>query len=152
MGRTIRYQGAIMRGDHLLLIKHREHAGGRSYWLIPGGGQEAGETEEECVKREMLEETHLEVTIERLLLDIPSLIPGIYQRFKTYLCRADSGEAQPGYEPEEDAAQIYAIVEVGWFDLSRPDTWDPQVMTDPFTAPLVRKIQIALGYPVTPTD
>jgi ADP-ribose pyrophosphatase YjhB (NUDIX family) len=153
MGRTIRYQGAIMRGDHLLLIKHREHASGRSYWLIPGGGQEAGETEEACVQREMREETGLEVTIERLLLDEPSIIcGGYYQRFKTYLCRADSGEPQPGYEPEEDAARVYAIVETAWFDLRKPETWDPQVMTDPFTYPLLRKIQAALGYPVIPTD
>ena len=50
MTRRIRYQGAIVRDDHLLLIKHREHTSGHAYWVIPGGGREEGETEEECVR------------------------------------------------------------------------------------------------------
>jgi ADP-ribose pyrophosphatase YjhB (NUDIX family) len=140
----IRYQGAIIRGDQLLLIKHREHKGGRSYWIIPGGGIEAGETEEECVQREMLEETGLKVTVERLLLD--EIIQ--LNRHKTYLCRADAdaGEPQPGYEPEPEAAEHYAIVEVGWFDLSAPASWEPLAKADPITFPLLQKIRSALGY------
>jgi ADP-ribose pyrophosphatase YjhB (NUDIX family) len=70
--RTIRYQGAIQLSDHLLLIKHREHADGRTYWLLPGGGRENGETEEACFIREIGEETHLDVAVERLLLDEPA--------------------------------------------------------------------------------
>ena len=50
-----RYQGAIIKDHHILLIKQTEHASGRSYWLIPGGGIEPGETEEVCVQREVLE-------------------------------------------------------------------------------------------------
>ncbi len=69
MQRRIRYQGAIVREDHILLIKHRHHADGRDYWLIPGGGIEDGETEEQCVQREMREETNLEVVVERLVLE-----------------------------------------------------------------------------------
>ncbi len=57
--RTIRYQGAIIRDDHLLLIKHREHESGREYWILPGGGRESDESEEDCVKRELQEETGL---------------------------------------------------------------------------------------------
>jgi 8-oxo-dGTP diphosphatase len=140
----IRYQGAIIRRDRLLLIKHSEHKSGRSYWVIPGGGREAGETEEECVQREMMEETGLAVMVERPLLDeIVNL-----DRHKTYLCRADAGDPQPGYEPELEASEHYAITEVRWFDLSSPASWDALVMTDPFTYPLLQKIQAALGYPV----
>ena len=29
-----RCQAAIMRGNHILLIQHCEHAGGRAYWLL----------------------------------------------------------------------------------------------------------------------
>ena len=35
MSRVIRYQGAILHHHQLLLIKHREHASGHSYWVIP---------------------------------------------------------------------------------------------------------------------
>jgi ADP-ribose pyrophosphatase YjhB (NUDIX family) len=55
--RHTRYQGAIIKDDKILLIKHTEHESGRSYWVIPGGGREADETEMACVRREMLEET-----------------------------------------------------------------------------------------------
>ena len=80
MRRVIRYQGAIVRNDHILLIQHTEHASGRSYWLIPGGGIEADETEEACVQREMHEETCLEVQVQRLLLDELAQPGGVYQR------------------------------------------------------------------------
>ncbi len=148
MKRNIRYQGAIIRDDCILLVKHREHVSGRSYWVIPGGAREPDETGEACVKREMLEETNLEVTVERLLLEEAGVPSGRYRHLKTYLCRADTGDARPGYEPEYEAAQEYAIVEVRWFDLLEPKKWDPQVKTDPFTYPLLRRIQALLGYRV----
>lgn len=44
MIRDIRYQAAIIHNRQILLIQHREHASGRSYWLLPGGGREAKET------------------------------------------------------------------------------------------------------------
>ena len=55
--RHTRYQAAIMIGSQILLIRHEEHNHGRTYWLLPGGGREDGESEEECVIREMREET-----------------------------------------------------------------------------------------------
>ena len=144
--RTTRYQAAILRGTEILLIRHREHAGGRSYWVIPGGGMEAGETEIECVRREALEETALEVSVEALVLDEPPLMDygGGYQRFKTYLCRPLTDEAAPGYEPEPEAAAIYAIVEVAWFSLVDETTWNDLIISDAITAPTLRRIRMAL--------
>ncbi len=147
MSRVIRYQGVVIRDDNILLVKHREHATGRSYWVIPGGGREDNETEEACVQREILEETHLAVTIERLLLDEAAPAGG-YQRIKTYLCSVGIGDALPGYEPETEAAQRYAITEVGWFDLRHPASWDDQIKTDSITYPLLQKIQAILGYAI----
>lgn len=145
--RIIRYQGAIVHEHQLLLIRHREHASGHSYWVIPGGGIEAEESEEVCVQREMREETHLEVAVERLLFDEPTEPGGVYQRRKTYLCRmAADGQARPGYEPEAEAAAHNAIDAVAWFDLRDPAGWDPGVFADPITLRLLRRIQAALGY------
>ncbi len=146
MDRIIRYQGAIIRDDQLLLIQHREHASGRTYWILPGGGREEYESEEECVRREMLEETGLNVSIERLLMEDSDLPEGIYQRYKTYLCRVISGEAKPGYEPEEEASSWYAISQVRWFDLKDPVSWLGELEQDKFTLPLVRRIRSVLGY------
>ncbi len=146
MNRIVRYQGAIVQEHKLLLIKHQEHAGGRTYWLIPGGGIEEGETEEACVQREMREETCLEVDVVRLLLEEPGRSGEMYPRYKTYLCEVRSGEARPGYEPEEEGSDNYAILEVGWFDLRDPASWDALAVNDPFTGPRLRKIREVLGY------
>ena len=148
MSERIRYQGAIMRGDEILLIQHREHATGRVYWIIPGGGREANESEEECVAREMREETHLEIAVEKLLLDDQPGRDGADWLAKTYLCRIVSGQAQPGYEPETEASEQYGIVAVGWFDLRHPETWDELLRSDRLTFSLMRRIQAAMGHAV----
>lgn len=146
MARHTRYQGAIIKDHHILLIQHREHANGRRYWVIPGGGIEPGESETECVKREMKEETHLEVIVGELVLDEPGLSGEVYKVRKTYLCRPVSGEARPGIEPEEEAASSYAIVQVRWFDLRQVDAWNEDLRRDPITYRQVMTIRRALGY------
>ena len=142
----IRYQGAIVRDTCLLLIRHQEHASGRDYWVIPGGGRLDGESEEHCVMREMKEETHLEVAVQRLLLDECFESNYGHHHHKTYLCDPVSGNARPGYEPEIETSQHYAIVDVGWFDLRDETTWGEKVMNDRFTYPLMCKLRIALGF------
>ena len=146
VSRNTRYQAAILRGTEILLIRHREHADGSTYWVLPGGGIETGETEVECVRREVLEETNLEVRVEALLLDEPPFVDngGPYQRFKTYLCHPLTGKAAPGYEPELDASAVYAIVEVAWFSLADETTWNDIVANDPIIAPTLRRIRTAL--------
>ena len=150
MTRYTRYQGAIVRGDEILLIRHAEHGvNGRSYWVVPGGGREAGETEEECVIREMWEETNLVVQVERLLLVDEAEAESVYQYRKTYLCWVGVGKLgklAPGYEPEAEAAAVYAITEVGWFDLRQPDSWPDEICEDVITFPVLQRIRGALGY------
>lgn len=146
MGRMVRVQAAIVADHHILLIQHREHASGRAYWLLPGGGIEADETEEICLRREVREETHLEVAVERLLLDGPAPAGDYYQRFRTYLCGPLGGEARPGHEPEPEAASVYAIAAVQWLDLRDERAWDAAITTDSLTYSLLKQIQQALGY------
>ena len=134
-----------MHGDHILLVQHREHAGERSYWLLPGGGREDGETEEQCVIREMKEETNLDVKVERLLMEAPRFL-GSDKLHKTYLCTILAGEAQPGYEPEPDVAARYQIADVRWLDLWDDSSWGEEIITDPYTYPELKKIQEILGF------
>jgi 8-oxo-dGTP pyrophosphatase MutT (NUDIX family) len=148
--RIIRYQGAIVRDDHILLIRFTEPTGGRSFWLIPGGGIEAEETEAACVQREMREETGLEVRVARLLLDEPAPAGDFYQRQKTYLCRVVGGDARPGYEPGIANAEDSGITAVGWFDLRDAASWNDRLAADSITYRLLQRIQAALGYPVSP--
>jgi 8-oxo-dGTP pyrophosphatase MutT (NUDIX family) len=147
---STRYQGAIIRDHRILLLKQVEHASGRSYWQIPGGGIELDETEEQCVQREMWEETGLEVQVDSLLLDEPSTPGAIYQRWKTYRCAILAGEAHPGCEPEAVYADAYSFTEVGWFDLRHPATWNGQLGADSYIYSWLQRVQAVLGYTVAP--
>jgi 8-oxo-dGTP diphosphatase len=142
---NVRYQAAIIQNDHLLMLKVWDHAfSGKTFWVIPGGGRHPNEAEEDCVKREVLEETHLHVEIDRLVLDEAN--EGMYQRAKTYACRIISGAAHPGFEPEVDTDERSTITQVGWFDLRDPATWDALALNDPITYPLLQRMRAALGY------
>ena len=59
----------MRKGDEVLLI-HR-HKNGDEYWVLPGGGVEDEETLEEALKREVMEETSLEVLSFELIHECP---------------------------------------------------------------------------------
>ena len=144
--RYIRYQGAIVRDNQILLIRHREHESGRNYWILPGGGIEPGESEEDCVRREIKEETNLDARIVSLLLIETNPTKNTYLSRKTYLCEPTVGEASPGLEPEPEHSNWYSIAEVKWFDLRDESSWDSELTTDPITYGQLQRIRHTLDY------
>jgi 8-oxo-dGTP pyrophosphatase MutT (NUDIX family) len=143
----VRYQAAIVQNDHVLLLKVWDHMyTGKTFWLIPGGGRHPDETEEDCVRREVREETYLEVEVERLLLEEPDIPDGLYERLKTYVCRIISGDPRPGLEPEVDTEDRATITEIRWFDLRDPKTWDSLALNDPITFPRLQQLRTVLSY------
>jgi 8-oxo-dGTP diphosphatase len=69
-------------------------------WGLPGGSLEYGEHPEEAIIREVMEETHLNICIDKLLL-VSSWTPdrvGLY-----YLCRITGGTFSPSDEISEFA-------------------------------------------------
>ena len=152
LNRRTRYQGAIIKDHHILLIKLRVFPTGKIVWTFPGGGIEPNETEEECVRREMKEETNLEVRVISTLLDEPpeNGEPQTYLRSRTYLCECIGGEAKPGYDPEYspeiEAAGLHGIIETHWFDLRSEADWDTDLVNDPIIYKPLQQIRKKLGY------
>ena len=63
--------GAVVldEGGRVLLVKHRPERGGywAGKWICPGGRLKLGETLAEGARREIHEETHLEICIHRMI-------------------------------------------------------------------------------------
>jgi 8-oxo-dGTP diphosphatase len=103
-GRQIPCVGAVIkdRDGRLLLIK-RGHEPGAGLWSLPGGRIEAGETHQQAVAREVLEETGLRVECRRLLGTAELPAPdGAVIHVSDYLAVVAGGELAAG----DDAADV----------------------------------------------
>ncbi len=146
MDRHTRIQGIIIQDHKILLIRGYEIDSGQSFWVIPGGGLEAGESDEDCVIREMMEETGLEVQIEKFLVE--EILPpkSMYKLLKSYLCIPIGGELNPGSEPEDNNFEITAL---RWFDLHDEEKWSAELRANPFAYPRLKEIRQILGYSIS---
>jgi ADP-ribose pyrophosphatase YjhB (NUDIX family) len=101
------------RGNRLLLIK-RGHEPGAGLWSLPGGRIEPGETDEEAVVREILEETGLRVECRDLLgtVELPGL-GGAVIEVSDYRAVVTGGDLAPGDDAEDarwvGAAELDAL-------------------------------------------
>ncbi|MGI6751450.1 MAG: NUDIX domain-containing protein [Anaerovoracaceae bacterium] len=88
---------------------------GKKIWMVPGGGIEEGENSLEAAKREMVEETGLQVEISELIWHVEEVSPERGQRFVNFfLAEQVGGEARLGEDPELNSDQ-QVLVELDYF-------------------------------------
>lgn len=80
-----------------LLVIRRGHDPGRGLWSLPGGRVEAGETDEQALTREMLEETGLDVRPGALVGSVERGRYAIYD----YQCTVLGGTLRAGDDADE---------------------------------------------------
>jgi len=85
----------------ILMVKQSHE--GRDIWMVPGGGIEEEENAEEAAIREVLEETGLEIRINRLLWHVEEVSEKRGQRFVNFfLGEITGGCFGLGADPEFD--------------------------------------------------
>ena len=102
-----RVAGVAIRDDSVLL----HQAEGESFWTLPSGRPEFGETAEQTLRREMLEETGIEVEVVRLLWFVENLFDYANKRYHEI----------SGFFLMTLPSQCEYIVEAGPFDGEEPE-------------------------------
>jgi ADP-ribose pyrophosphatase YjhB (NUDIX family) len=96
----------IQRGDEFVVVK-RENEPAKGLWSIPGGLLELGERVYDGVKREVMEETGLDVDIDRLLDVIDNIVYDddgkicYHYVLIDYLCSSSHGDLKAATDVKE---------------------------------------------------
>ena len=104
---------AVIRdADGRLLLARHTYPVGRSrheVWALPGGAVEKYESIPEALRREIAQELHLDIAVDRLLLVDTSEAPLLDFIFS---CAIRAGQFRPSSE----------VAEIGWFSVAEPPT------------------------------
>jgi len=88
----------VIKDSRVLLLKVKENE--KTYFVIPGGKKEGGERLEEALVREVLEETNIDIKVERKIEEISSSYDNIHKVHHLYLCKYISGKPKLNASPE----------------------------------------------------
>ena len=98
----LRVCGICVQSGKVLLINHSGMNESGEFWSPPGGGLEFGESIEDCLKREFLEETNTVISVGKFLTVREFLKPPIHAIELYYEVKIESGNIKKGFDPEMD--------------------------------------------------
>jgi 8-oxo-dGTP diphosphatase len=110
----IRVCGVCIEDGKILLLNHIGIRENSDFWCPPGGGLQFGETIEDCLKREFLEETNTEISVGKFLTVNEFVNPPLHAIELFYEVKIISGIPKKGIDPEMEE-QI--ISDLRWLGL-----------------------------------
>ncbi len=99
--------GVVFRGGKLLITQRMPHDHLGGLWEFPGGKREPGESFENCLHRELMEELAIEVEIVGLIEAVDHPVPDGKIHLRFFHCR------WLRHEPSPIACQALAWIEPG---------------------------------------
>jgi len=109
----IRTAAVIVVDNKLLMVKHKKKD--KEYWLLPGGGVKYGESLSDAIKRELLEELNIKISVGDILF-INDSIPSEEERhiLNIYFeCNIEEGEIFLNHDKR--------VVDYSFIDLDKID-------------------------------
>lgn len=82
----------IKNNNNEILIAQKNDGPYSGYWEFPGGKIEENETEEDALKREILEELNLEINVEDYICKIEYNYPTFHLSMRCYYATIKQGE------------------------------------------------------------
>ncbi len=90
--KQIEVVAALIKQENKVLATQRGYGEWKDGWEFPGGKIEAGETPEEALRREILEELAVEVEVQSRLVTVEYDYPQFHLTMHCYWCRLLKGE------------------------------------------------------------
>jgi 8-oxo-dGTP diphosphatase len=112
----VRVCGVLLQESRILLVNHQGLGPEGTWWSPPGGGLEFGESVNDGLRREFLEETGLEIAPKELWGVHEHVAPPLHAVELFFLVSQTGGQLITGIDPELGPRQI--IKEVKWMPLT----------------------------------
>ena len=117
--KRIEVVAAIIRREGKVFATQRGYGEWKDWWEFPGGKMEPGETPEEALRREILEELSTEINVDELLCTVEYDYPAFHLTMHCYLCSLTTDDLHLN---EHEAARWLAMDElnsVQWLPADR---------------------------------
>lgn len=92
--KRIEVVAAVIVKDGEFFATQRGYGEWKDWWEFPGGKVEEGESPEDALKREILEELGCEISVDKYLLTVEYDYPAFHLSMHCYICSLVSGKLE----------------------------------------------------------
>ena len=92
--KRIEVVAAVISRDGKYFATQRGYGEFKDYWEFPGGKMETGESREQALRREIMEELDTEIRVEDFLMTVDYDYPAFHLTMHCFLCTVVSGRLE----------------------------------------------------------